>query len=101
MVNNKIADKDFDKNLSALSFFHNLRRHTAEGMFSDPVYGGNRNMVGWKLIGYPGAQRAYEPWEFQQEGTDRKPQSIMDMQAFNPGQPANADVALPVSGSKQ
>ena len=54
---------------------------------------------GWKLIGYPGAQRAYEPWEFQQEGTARQPQSIMQMNMFAPGQPVNPHVVLPVSGS--
>ena len=100
MVDGKIAAADFDKNLSAESFFHNVRRHTAEGMFGDPVYGGNRDLAGWKLIGYPGAQRAYEPWEFQQEGTDRQPQSIMQMNMFAPGQPANPHVVLPVSGSE-
>jgi gluconate 2-dehydrogenase gamma chain len=26
-----------------------------EGMFSDPIYGGNRDKAGWKLIGFPGA----------------------------------------------
>jgi hypothetical protein len=26
-----------------------------EGMFSDPIYGGNRNKAGWRLIGFPGA----------------------------------------------
>ncbi len=101
MADGKIADADFDRNLSAESFFHNLRRHTAEGMFSDPVYGGNRQLVGWSLVGYPGAQRAYEPWEFQQEGTDRQPQSIMVMNVFNAGQPANPNVILPVSGSDE
>jgi hypothetical protein len=98
MAESKIPD--FDKNLSALSFFHNLRRHTSEGMFSDPAYGGNRDLIGWKLVGYPGAQRAYEPREFQSEGTDRQPQSLMQMHRFNPGQPANPDVILPVSGSE-
>lgn len=99
MVDGKISNADFDKNLSAESFFHNVRRHTAEGMFGDPVYGGNRDLAGWKLIGYPGAQRAYEPWEFQQEGTARQPQSIMQMNVLAPGQPANPHVVLPVSGS--
>src|SRR5205085_1998033 len=28
--------------------------HTAEGMFSVPEYGGNRNRVGWQLIGFDG-----------------------------------------------
>jgi gluconate 2-dehydrogenase gamma chain len=26
-----------------------------EGIFSDPIYGGNRNKAGWKMIGFPGA----------------------------------------------
>ncbi len=98
MADGKIAD--FDKNLSAGSFFQNLRRHTSEGMFSDPAYGGNRDLVGWKLVGYPGAQRAYEPYEFQTEGTDRQPQSIQQMRAFNAGKPTNPNVVMPVSGSE-
>lgn len=92
---------EFDKNLSAQSFFHNLRRHTAEGMFSDPVYGGNRNLVGWRLVGYPGAQRAYQPYEFQQEGTWHEPQSIAHMHWFNPGHEANEHVLMPVIGSDE
>lgn len=31
-----------------------LLRHTIEGMFSDPLHGGNANMIGWQSIGYPG-----------------------------------------------
>lgn len=91
----------FDPGLTAQSFFQNLRRHTAEGMFSDPAYGGNRDMVGWKLIGFPGAQRAYMPSEFQTEGTDRQPQSMADLHRFNPGEnrEGNDNVILPVSGS--
>lgn len=37
-------------------FFEVIRQHTMEGMFSDPKYGGNRHMIGWKGIGFPGAQ---------------------------------------------
>ena len=33
-----------------------------EGFFADPVYGGNRDMVGWKMIGYPGARYNYLDW---------------------------------------
>jgi gluconate 2-dehydrogenase gamma chain len=36
-----------------------LREHTIEGYFCDPVYGGNRNAVAWKLVGFPGAQWGY------------------------------------------
>src|SRR5579871_6070262 len=34
-------------------FFQILRRHTVEGMFCDPLHGGNAGMIGWQLIGYP------------------------------------------------
>ena len=27
-----------------------------EGYFADPIYGGNRDMVGWKLVGFPGVR---------------------------------------------
>ena len=99
MADGKISN--FDRELSAESFFHTLRRHTTEGMFSDPVYGGNRDLAGWKLVGYPGAQRGYLPHDYQTEGTTREPQSIADMHHFNPGQPANGEVILPVSGRDQ
>lgn len=36
-----------------------LREHTVEGFFCDPVYGGNRDAVGWKLVGFPGAHWGY------------------------------------------
>jgi gluconate 2-dehydrogenase gamma chain len=32
---------------------------TVEGFFSDPVYGGNRDMVAWRMIGFPGAYADY------------------------------------------
>lgn len=35
-------------------FFTLLRRHTLEGMFSDPIHGGNAGMIGWQLLGFPG-----------------------------------------------
>ena len=38
------------------SFFAQLLQNTLEGFWSDPIYGGNRDMVGWKLIGFPGAR---------------------------------------------
>ena len=34
--------------------FSLLRRNTIEGMFCDPIHGGNVDMVGWQLIGFPG-----------------------------------------------
>jgi gluconate 2-dehydrogenase gamma chain len=40
-------------------FFAHLWDCTVEGFFSDPVYGGNRNMVAWRMIGFPGAYASY------------------------------------------
>jgi gluconate 2-dehydrogenase gamma chain len=42
-------------------FFNRARRLTLEGMFGDPVYGGNKNFAGWNLIRYPGAKLAVGP----------------------------------------
>ncbi len=44
---------------SPQAFFNTLRRHTMEGMFADPVYGGNKNYAGWRLVGFPGAQQVF------------------------------------------
>jgi gluconate 2-dehydrogenase gamma chain len=40
-------------------FFQILWQMTVEGYFSDPVYGGNKNMAAWKMIGFPGAYASY------------------------------------------
>ncbi len=88
--------------IAAGSFFTVLRRHTAEGMFSDPAYGGNRAMVGWTLIGYPGAQRAYTEYDIQTEtDTPRPPQSLAQLHAFSPGEYSGDYTVLPVSGSEE
>lgn len=43
------------------AFFEMVRRHTLEGMFGDPAYGGNANFAGWDLIGYPGPRMFAAP----------------------------------------
>lgn len=40
-------------------FFSSLLQITMEGFFSDPVYGGNYNMLSWRMIGFPGAYGSY------------------------------------------
>jgi gluconate 2-dehydrogenase gamma chain len=40
-------------------FFRMLRTHAIEGMFSDPMHGGNAGLIGWQLIGYPGPLMSY------------------------------------------
>ena len=48
--------------ISARAFFDLLLKDTKEGYFADPVYGGNRDMVSWKMIGFPGARYDYRDW---------------------------------------
>ena len=43
-------------------FFELMLANTMEGFFADPIYGGNRDMAGWKLIGFPGARYDYRDW---------------------------------------
>jgi gluconate 2-dehydrogenase gamma chain len=40
-------------------FFQLLHGHTVEGVFCDPLHGGNIGMVGWRLIGFPGPAMSY------------------------------------------
>jgi gluconate 2-dehydrogenase gamma chain len=44
---------------SGTMFFETILANTIEGFFADPIYGGNRDMAGWRLIGFPGARYDY------------------------------------------
>lgn len=61
---------------SGKGFFTQLRNDTIEGFFSDPMYGGNQGLVGWELIGYPGAQRIYTPDNILDAKFTKAPQSL-------------------------
>ncbi len=45
--------------VSASDFFTLLRTATLEGVYCDPLYGGNRDMIGWKMKSYPGSKMSY------------------------------------------
>ena len=45
--------------VSARLFFGLLWANTREGFFADPMYGGNRDKAGWRLVGFPGVAAAY------------------------------------------
>jgi gluconate 2-dehydrogenase gamma chain len=45
--------------LDAAAFFKLMLQNTVEGFFADPLYGGNRDMAAWKMIGFPGARYDY------------------------------------------
>jgi gluconate 2-dehydrogenase gamma chain len=48
-------------------FFNMLRTHTMEGMFADPVYGGNKDFAGWRLVGFPGAQPIFSQADMESD----------------------------------
>lgn len=67
-----MEDAEIDEVLSALEsgkaqlpsvpapvFFETLLANTVEGWFADPVYGGNRDMVSWRMVGFPGGYAQY------------------------------------------
>ena len=45
---------EWQASVPSAEFFDVVRIHTAMGFLSDPVHGGNRDYVGWKVMGYPG-----------------------------------------------
>lgn len=62
------------------AFFNMLRTHTMEGMFADPVYGGNKDFAGWRLVGFPGAQPVFTTADMEsREAFTRGP--ILGLQA--------------------
>ena len=57
--------------------FEAVLANTMEGFFADPIYGGNRDMVSWKMIGFPGARYDYRDYvELHNQKLDLPPLSI-------------------------
>jgi len=65
---------------SSKDFFEALLAITMEGFFSDPIYGGNREMAAWKMVGYPGLPASYrnDVKTYFNKKYDKPPQSIAD-----------------------
>jgi len=67
---------------SQQAFFNTLRSHTMEGMFADPIYGGNKDFAGWRLVGFPGAQAVFTPTDMQsRQAFTRAPMIGLQVQA--------------------
>ena len=71
----ELSDNDKDELLKGLesgktklegadgkAFFEQALKDIQQGFFADPIYGGNRDMVAWKMIGFPGARYNYLDW---------------------------------------
>jgi gluconate 2-dehydrogenase gamma chain len=76
MEQGKAEFVDFD----GREFFEALLAIVMEGFFADPYYGGNRDLAGWKMIGYPGLMADYQSAleRFRGKKYDAKPRSIGD-----------------------
>jgi gluconate 2-dehydrogenase gamma chain len=44
------------------TFFQQVVKDVQQGFFADPIYGGNRDMCAWRMIGFPGARYDYRDW---------------------------------------
>lgn len=65
---------------SSRMFFNTLLEISMEGFFADPIYGGNRDMAAWKMVGYPGLPATYREdiKKYFGKKYDKPPQSIAD-----------------------
>jgi gluconate 2-dehydrogenase gamma chain len=68
------------------ALFELLLQNTMEEFFADPIYGGNRDMAGWKMIGLPGYRYDYRDY-VRRYNEDYKlpPVPISGRPAWNPG----------------
>src|SRR5579883_1722601 len=76
MESGKAEFADFN----AKQFFDALYQSAMEGFFADPIYGGNRNKVSWRMVGYPGLPATYasKALEYRGKKVVIEPQSIAD-----------------------
>lgn len=81
-------------------FFQMLLDGTMEGFFGDPIHGGNRNMAGWKLVGFPGVYASYSN-DIERHGVAyiRPPMSIAMARASGHGSMHGAGHASPHGAS--
>ena len=70
---------EFDE-INAKQFFEMLYASAMEGFFADPMYGGNRDKVSWRMVGYPGLPGTYasKALEYRGKKIVLEPQSIAD-----------------------
>jgi len=73
----KFENDEIDMQLVSSSvFFELLRQSTLEGCYSDPMYGGNKNMEGWKMKEYPGPRMSYIDMIDEEEFVKLEPVSL-------------------------
>lgn len=73
MFDNNEIDMQY---ISSSQFFALLRQSTLEGCYSDPMYGGNKNMDGWRMKEYPGARLSYADFVEEEDFVSLEPVSL-------------------------
>ena len=61
------------RDIESTRFFRLLRQHVIEGMFADPMHGGNAGLIGWQLIGFPGPYMSWTADMGQHDGKRFRP----------------------------
>ena len=71
----------FDNGLPVRVFWTTLYQTVVEGIYSDPIYGGNRDKAGWAIIGFPGIIAVHRDHVEKYRGKPfpSKPLGIADM----------------------
>ena len=78
------------------AFFNLVLAHTLQGTFGDPYYGGNKNFVGWELVGYPGVRLAVTADEQRLGQRPRQlKMSAYDYSMFSGRKPSRAEADQP------
>jgi gluconate 2-dehydrogenase gamma chain len=72
---------NFEGGLPVREFWTMAYQTVIEGMFADPIHGGNRNKAGWRLIGFPGAIAVHREniEKYKNKPFPNDPVSIADM----------------------
>ncbi len=71
--------------VEAQGLFDALLKDVPEGFFSDPIHGGNRDLAGWRMIGFPGIRYDYRDWVLRHnERYPYPPVGIAGRAAWNP-----------------
>jgi len=98
-------DRDFASGHDSLDkgllerLFAVVREHAIEGLFCDPVYGGNRNALGWRLVGFPGVHWGYTA-EQMKEGYDGRQLPIRTLDDLRRSLKSPPDNAVFTSNSR-
>lgn len=69
------------RGVKGTTFFRLLRQMTIEGAYADPLYGGNKDMAGWKMKEHPGIRPGYSDLIEEEEFQDVEQMSLRDYQS--------------------